>query len=207
MGYRLAGFDVIGIDVEPQPHYPFPFVQADLRDLKPTDLWDLGADAVHASPTCKPFTKGAKQKRTADRHPNLIPTARALLVASGLPYVIENVEDARAHLVNPIMLCGQTFGLGVRRHRLFEAPWWADLLPPHTRHRGRIGDGFHVTVTGNPGGYSRRDRIQHGDKAAWERAMGIDWMTSEELAQAIPPAYTEFIGAALLNHVERRAAA
>ncbi|MFB4320644.1 DNA cytosine methyltransferase [Actinomadura sp. 21ATH] len=207
MGYHLAGWDVTCVDIRPQPRCPFPFVQADALEVLAAPAFLAGFDAAHVSPPCQFGTAGAARWGTSDQHPNLIPPTRDLLQASGLPYVIENVEPVRPHLRGPILLCGQMFDLGVFRHRLFEMPWWNDLVPPHAPHLGRIGDGRYVTVTGHPGGSSRRDGIRHGDKAAWQRAMGIDWMTAAELAQAVPPAYTRFIGEALMAHLREEVAA
>lgn len=195
-GYARAGFRVVGVDKDPQPRYPHEFFQADAIHF----LAEYGhlADAIHASPPCQFATGLAKQQGTSGDHLNLIPPTRNVLRWLGLPYVIENVEDAAAHLHNPHELCGTHFGLGVFRHRLFEISGFPMLTPPHLVHTGRIGDGTYVTVTGKPGGSSRRDGIKHGDVHAWRRAMDIGWMTYDGLAQAIPPAYTQFIGEALL---------
>ncbi len=191
-GYVRAGFDVVGVDINPQPHYPFEFHRGDAIDFITEHGHEF--DAIHASFPCQAYTKGAGRWGTRDRHPQLIGPGRAAILATGLPYVIENVEQAAGHLINPITLCGQMFGLGVFRHRCFEMPWSLEPGPAHVRHNGRIGDGTYVTVTGNPGGFSRRDGIQHGRTEDWRRAMDIDWMPAERLAQAIPPAYTEWVG-------------
>lgn len=202
MGYHRAGFDVFGVDIEPQPDYPFEFHQGDALTLGPEFLRSWRFDAIHASPPCQYFTKGAGQAGTRGRHLNLIPPVRALLKAAGLPYVIENVDEARRELINPILLCGAMFDLGVFRHRWFEAPRLAGpVRGPHLAHAGRVGDGRYFTVTGHSGGRSNRDQVAGGSKADWSRAMGIDWMTTRQLSQAIPPAYTECIGAQLLDHL------
>jgi len=194
-GYYLAGFDVVSVDREPQPRQPFPFIQADLRDLDPQWIAE-NFDAVAASPPCWRWSDLAH--RTGLDYEDFIPETRALVQASGLPYVIENVEGAP--LDNPLTLCGTQFpGLRVSRHRLFESN--VPLYPPgpHGRHPlhfthdkrkahyGKLDERTaFVTVTG--GGNS--------SKAAAEDAMGIPagWMTKDELNQAIPPAYTRFLG-------------
>lgn len=181
-----------GVDIDPQPRYcGDQFVQGDAISFIHAHGHEF--DAIHASPPCQAYTKQAKQKGTTGNHRDLIGPTRAVLVATGRPWVIENVLEARAHLVAPVLLCGVAFELGVFRHRLFETPW---LLPciEHHRHAGRIGDGRFVTITGKPGGRSIRDGIQHGRKSDWQRAIGIDWMTVKEMAQAIPPAYAEYVG-------------
>lgn len=191
MGYFQAGFDVTGVDLEPQPNYPFAFICADAFAV-PLD----GFDVVHASPPCQTFTQGARRWGTDQRHPNLIPALQAHL--KGRTAVIENVIGARPYLVDPIMLCGEMFGLGVFRHRLFQV---RDVPQPvHVRHTGVVGDGRFVTVAGHTGGSSSRDGWRGGSADAWRVAMGIDWMTARELAQAIPPAYTRYIGNYLVRN-------
>jgi DNA (cytosine-5)-methyltransferase 1 len=195
-GYAAAGFEVTGVDLHPQPRYPFAFVQADALEL---DAGFLGRfDAVHASPPCQHYSQGAGKWGTRDEHPHLIPATRELLEAGGRPWVLENIPTARAHLRRPVMLCGTQFGLGVFRHRLFEAPFPLDT-PEHARHQGRIGDGRYHTVAGHAGGSSRRDGWTNGGVGAWRTAMGIDWMTGAELAESIPPAYTRWIGSRILQ--------
>jgi DNA (cytosine-5)-methyltransferase 1 len=217
-GYADAGFTVYGVDIEPQPAYPYPFHQGDAIDVlarmaagdaipftHPDGAmsWMRRGDfaASHASWPCGRYTKGAKRWGTTGNHPDLIAHGRRVQAALGLPYVIENVEQARADLIAPIMLCGQDFGLGVFRHRAFEAPWFTGLVTPHRPHEGRIGDGRFVTVTGHTGGSSKRDGISHGRLDDWERAMGVDWMTARELSQAIPPRYSRYIGGHLMAHL------
>jgi DNA (cytosine-5)-methyltransferase 1 len=201
-GYHRAGFDVVGVDIAPQPHYPFPFVRMDVLEyLKPTWLYTpnhLAFDAIHASPPCQAHAITQNIWHNQDKHPDLIEPTRKLLRATGLPYVIENVPGAP--LLHPIVLCGESFGLGVIRHRLFESsvPMWA---PPHKRHRGKASYGHkptaetvYMTVSGH-----------YSDVPRARIAMGIDWMTRDELAQAIPPAYTEFIGKQLRDAVSDEA--
>jgi DNA (cytosine-5)-methyltransferase 1 len=187
MGYHRAGWEVVGVDIEPQPNYPFEFHQADALEF-PLD----GFDAIHASPPCQRYTRGAKRFGTTDRHPDLIAATRERLIEAGVPYVIENVDGAADDLINPMMLCGTMFGLGVIRHRLFETSFLIKQ-PRHHDHLRRVGDGYE-TVTGHAGGSSKRDGWKSGGVASWRAAMGIDWMTGDELAQAIPPAYAEYVG-------------
>jgi DNA (cytosine-5)-methyltransferase 1 len=215
MGYSRAGFDVVGVDIEPQKHYPFEFICGDALEYLGW-LADHGRarefDAIHASPPCQAFSS-LKSMWNAKEHPDLVGPTRDGLVLAGRPYVIENVVGAP--LVAPFMLCGTMFGLGVgaaelRRHRLFEASFPVGLQTPcaHGLRRQVIGVyGGHgrdrrrtVGVYGNAGGHSKRDRgIQEYSTVERREAMGIDWMTGAELSQAIPPAYTEWIGRALMG--------
>lgn len=201
MGYHMAGFDVIGIDKLPQPNYPFDFIQWDVMDLNPARI-ARKFDAVHASPPCQAYSNTKTLHNY--RHPNLVPGTRVLLEEAGLPYVIENVPGAP--LRNPVQLCGSAFGLRVRRHRLFEASFgltgtacehsWQDLhrvYPSNHRHSSDRKSGV-VAVWGSTD-YSGHGRVR-------EIAMGIDWMTTKELAQAIPPLYTRYIGKQLLREVK-----
>jgi len=202
VGYHRAGFDVVGVDIRPylRRAYPFTFVCGDALALLPDLVERYRPAAVHASPPCQAYTRGAARWGTRHTHPALIKPTRVALETTGLPFVIENVEEAAPELINPVTVCGTTFGLGVLRHRLFELNGFeADSVPCH--HDGRIGDGRYFTVTGHPGGRSTRDGIQVGSLADWRQAMGIDWMSARQLAQAIPPAYTEHIGGQLLAHL------
>jgi C-5 cytosine-specific DNA methylase len=206
VGYHRAGFDVVGVDIEPQPNYPFEFYQWDaLEGLQERIDWIAEfADVIHTSPPCQHHTTLAKgNNNNQDAHPDLIVRTRELLQATGLPYVIENVPSAPLH--NPITLCGEMFGLDVIRHRLFESNTLL-VQPPHVPHRGRVAgwrhgkkfDGPYVAVYGDGGG--------KGSLPDWQRAMGIDWMTTKaELAESIPPAMTEYIGAQLLDAVRSAA--
>jgi DNA (cytosine-5)-methyltransferase 1 len=199
-GYHKAGFEVVGVDTVDQPRYPFKFVHGNALTF---DL--AGFDAVHASPPCQRYSAGAGQMGTRHKHPDLISAARDRLRAAQVPYVIENIELARPELIFPVMLCGTMFSLGVFRHRLFECSW--KVRPPvHPRHRGRVGDGKYVTVTGHAGGRSARDGQAFGTTTQWRTAMGIDWMTGRELAQAIPPAYTRYLGELLISSLPGRPA-
>lgn len=195
MGYSRAGFDVTGIDLSPQPRYPFAFVQADALAYVAAHGHEY--DAIHASPPCQRYSRGTKQSQTAANHPDLIAACRTALRATGVPYVIENVADARAWLHDPILLCGGMFpGLRTYRHRLFECSFFL-LAPPHQAHRvpsprsNVYVPGQFMTIYGHVSPVSKA-----------REAMGIDWaMTQYETAQAIPPAYTHFVGLALLTHL------
>jgi DNA (cytosine-5)-methyltransferase 1 len=194
MGLARAGFDVTGVDIKPQPRYPFRFVQGDaLRP--PFDLADF--DFVWASPPCQAHTS-LRTMHNARKHPDLIPETRAMLEASGVRYVIENVIGAP--LRSPIILCGTMFGLGIpeaelRRHRQFETgpDYWSIPHAP-CRHRKRV-----IGVYGGGHGVSlhRHAKGQRCFTAEQERAaMQMPWATVDELSQAIPPAYAEAIGRA-----------
>lgn len=200
MGYHRAGFEVVGVDINPQPHYPFEFHQMDallLLDAMAGYPHVLGfIDAIHASPPCQAYSWSAKRwnKPRAD----LVDATRARLEQTVFPWVIENVPGAP--LRNPLLLCGQMFGLGVIRHRLFETNWPLLMAPGHPRHVGVVKSGKAVTVAGHGGDNAKG----HGGRAQKRAAMGIDWMSDVELNEAIPPAYTEWIGRQLLAHMGRK---
>lgn len=220
MGYYRAGFDVVGVDIKPMPRYPFEFVRADALEYCAAHGAEF--DAIHASPPCQLYSTmtNGRWKDRLQSHPDLIDATRRLLIETGKPYVIENVEGARAKLINPILLCGTMFGLQtaygsqLRRHRYFEC---RDLFlfTPTCQHRsgsviGVYGGGQNparkrpvtIGVWGHAGGTSNRDGlIQFGTQDRRD-AMGIDWMSSDELSEAIPPAYTEFIGKHLIQTLQ-----
>ena len=203
-GYHLAGWDVVGVDIEPQPDYPFEFHQGDALDFIADNWRDFAA--AHASPPCQAscaLTKGTNKGR---EYVNLIPETRRLLRATGLPTVIENVQGS--DLRRDLTLCGEMFGLAVIRHRYFELSGFFAMQPEHKPHRGRVRgwrhgtyyDGPYVAVYGDGGG--------KGSVEEWKAAMGIDWTDDRKaIAEAIPPAYTEWIGAQLIRHIESEAAA
>jgi len=186
MGYHQAGWtDITGVDVEPQSHCPFAFVQGDALEY----LRAHGAefDVIHASPPCQRYSVGAKYRNSHMTHPDSVPPLLSALqqLEEGRPLcIIENVPGAP--LPGAIQLCGEMFGLHVIRHRLFLAnvplrqP--AHVLP----HRGKVKGGDYCSVAGH-GGQGRRARH------LWAAAMQIDWMTGPEMAQAVPPAYTRYI--------------
>lgn len=201
MGYHRAGFRVVGVDHEPQKRYPFEFVQADALEFCRDHGGDF--DVIHASPPCQAHSA---VNRFADmgRHQDLIPETRTAVSETGRPWVIENVEGAP--LRPAICLCGQMFGLKVFRHRLFESSCLL-LQPSHPGHRCKfIGVDGMVCVAGNGGaGTNVPARLRSkangvmNNKATWSKAMGIGWMSMPELAQAVPPAYTEYLGRQLLH--------
>jgi DNA (cytosine-5)-methyltransferase 1 len=191
MGYHRAGFEVVGVDVKPQPHYPFEFHQADAMTF-PLD----GFDGIHGSPVCKRHSAATPTWARA-AHPNQIAPLRERLSAQPTPWVIENVPGAP--LRPDIKLCGCVTGLHeLKRERWFELGGWQtfDLRAPCYHAASPITVAGH----GEPSG-PRMAKKLIAHKADWERAMGIDWMNRDELAQAIPPAYTEYIGARLFKHL------
>jgi DNA (cytosine-5)-methyltransferase 1 len=200
-GYYRAGFEIVGVDISPQPNYPFKFVQADAFAL---DLEFLSSfDVIHASPPCQSYSDLARRNRNGHMWPRLVEPVRELLQASGLPYVIENVEGAP--LLDPVVLCGTMFPkLRVIRHRLFESniPLSA---PKHQRHplvfthdKRKLHYGtldqntsfVQVTGGGNCSVANAKD------------AMGIDWMTKAELNESIPPAYSNHLGRQIKSFVQ-----
>jgi DNA (cytosine-5)-methyltransferase 1 len=202
MGYHQAGFEVVGVDNKIQKRYPFEFVLGDAFIEGRKLLESGGFDFVHASPPCQKYSD--LQKRTGKEYPDLIGPVREMLQASGLPYVIENVDTAP--LKNPIMLCGGMFkGLRVYRHRLFESnfrleqpvhPKHTALVYTHDRRKNHYGrpltDDMFVQVTGGGNAPVPAKRV----------AMGIDWMINKELNEAIPPAYTRYVGEQFKNGKE-----
>lgn len=210
MGYHRAGFEVVGIDVKDQPRYPFTFYQDDALTVLERVVSGLGMyDAIHASPPCQAYSVLRRANPGAE-YPDLVAPTRELLERSGLPWVMENVPGAP--LATTIVLCGSMFGLGagprqLRRHRLFETN--VMMLQPSCRHEGEaVGvygggptgrytfeNGIRKGLKGRRGGYQ-------GTAAERREAMGIDWMNGTEINQAIPPAYTEFIGTQLLASLE-----
>lgn len=191
MGYHLAFPDaeIVGVDIEDQPNYPFGFEKADALEYLAEYGWDF--DFIHASPPCQAFSitgnlarAQGKQASTVD----LLTPTRQYLSKCSWPYVIENVKGAPMH--NPVTLCGSTFGLKVRRHRLFESN--LDLQPHgECRHKeqGKPVGVYHVMGDSIPQGGTTARTLEEG-----QEAMGIDWMIWDELKEAIPPAYTYFLG-------------
>lgn len=212
-GYYRAGFDVIGVDHDPQPNYPrhCQFIQADVWALTPQFF--MGADAVHASPECQGYTS-MRHAKGAKGRPREIGRARAMLAALGLPYVIENVEQAKVDMIEPIRLCGSMFGLGAQghyleRHRLFESNIAISAPGPCAHKKPVIGiyGGHARNRAAKHGGRGTRDVWEGGHNAAASQALGIDWMTLDELSEAIPPAFTEHLGHQLLAHIQAQRSA
>lgn len=202
MGYHRAGFDVVGVDIEPQKNYPFTHFVGDALEFARN--YGNEFDAIHASPPCQTHTAYGRSDTTGwrDKYEDLIEPTRALLIELGKPYVIENV--AGAPLNEPVQLCGSSFGLDVRRHRLFESNVPILAIPcDHAWQKPRFAPA------------SNRENLRSTvEVGVWripldvqQRAMGIDWMTLEELSEAIPPAYTEYIGAHLMSVVRERMSA
>jgi DNA (cytosine-5)-methyltransferase 1 len=214
VGYYRAGFDVTGVDIEPQPHYPFAFIQADA--LEHCAAYGHRFDAIHASPPCQAFTQMSAKWRgkggLADSHPDLLTPTRAMLARFSQPWVIENVPGAKRHMRATMVLHGGMFGLGVHRPRLFESN--VLLFAPYGRRTvGPIGvyghcpDGrtlWRYRNNGNMKGKSLIRCARSLEEA--QRVMGIDWMDWHEITQAVPPAYTEWIGRHLIAMLERVAA-
>lgn len=197
MGYHRAGFDVVGVDIRPQPNYPFEFWQADaLEFLRKYNVGSpgMGFRAIHASPPCQAYMRSGTVARDG-RHPDLLVPTRELLEATGLPWVIENVPGAPMR--PDAVLCGSQFGLAIRRHRWFEFSWAEPVLTLACDHSRPV-----TGVYGHPHGKGGANAgMLPSDLETWSREMGIEWMATAELAVAIPPAYTEFIGHQLLEYL------
>lgn len=200
-GYHQAGFEVVGVDIAPQKRFPFEFIQSDWEGALAIlpGLWEREGVpyAIHASPPCQAYSVMTRKWGRSSEHPDLIEPVREALEAIGAPFVIENVVGAP--LVNATMLCGSMFGLGsgayrLRRHRLFEVNPRGLEAPGDCNHVGLA-----LPVYGHAGGKSKRDGLTFPGTDAWREGMGIDWMTGKELAEAIPPAYTRWVGGYLIN--------
>jgi DNA (cytosine-5)-methyltransferase 1 len=181
VGYHRAGFEVIGVDIEAQPRYPFEFHRGDAMTF-PLD----GFDAVHASPPCQHYANVTAWRGRPDDHPDLIGATRERLSAAGGPWIMKNVPEAP---VRPdFLLCGSQFGLNVRRHRSFEtSPRLFSLIAP-CRHRGLLP-------------------FMHKGERAYADALGCTWMTNREAREAVPPAFTQHIGELMAAHLAERTAA
>jgi DNA (cytosine-5)-methyltransferase 1 len=192
MGYHRAGFEVVGVDNQPMPRYPFEFHQADAFEYLAEHYQEF--DVIHASPPCQFYARITRLTGKTENHQDLIEPTRSLLRKTGKPYIIENIPDAP--LLNPITLCGTMFGLRVFRHRKFETSFDCSFAPAMCNHWAKSDSlGFSrskvnafITVVGHFAGI-KKARL----------AMGIDWMIRDELSQAIPPAYTEWIGLQILK--------
>ena len=208
-GYADAGFEVVGVDIDPQPNYPFEFHQADAIEFVSAHGREF--DVIHASPPCQAFSK--TKTLHSNEHPDLIEPTREALIATGKPWVIENVVGAP--LINPIKLTGQHFGmvapdvdgvpLKLVRARLFESN--VPLTVPTTFFRNA-----HIqtaSIYGAGGGWTPRHRdnpdrrggyIPHTDVI--KKLLGIDWMTKHEMSQSIPPVFTEWVGGQIIDHIK-----
>lgn len=200
MGLHRAGFTVSGVDIKPQPRYPFDFVQMNALDALVGDLGQFAL--IWASPPCQQFC-ALRTREDLSGYPDLIDPVRQRLLAHGIPFVIENVPGAPIR--KDLMLCGSMFGLRSYRHRYFECSFPV-VQPTHPKHTVRVNrrgenrrehwaNGGFITITGDVGTYCGPE------------AMGIDWMTGNEMSEAIPPAYAEYIGRAAIEHINRRKAA
>ncbi len=200
VGYNRAGFEVVGVDIKPQPNYPFQFILADALTLDPKFIALF--DAIHASPPCQSYSDLAKRNRNADDWPRLIEPVREMFVRTGLPYIIENVEGAP--LLNPVVLCGTMFpGLRVLRHRLFEVNF-PITRPEHKKHPKVHTFDKRKSHFGKTNEWTDFVQVTGGGNctiAAAREAMDIDWMTKNEINEAIPPAYTCYIGEQLIRHL------
>lgn len=193
-GYADAGFEVTGVDLVERPTYPFRFFRGDALAFVREHGREF--DAIHASPPCQAYSRAGHLRKAQGgtcSAADLLGPTRDALIATGLPFVIENVPGAP---MEGLTLCGSMFGLAVRRHRVFECSFF--VLQPFCDH----------PTQGRPVGVYHRmaDEVPHGGRTARtleeaQRAMGIDWMGWDELKEAIPPAYTRYIGEALLAHI------
>lgn len=204
MGYHRAGFDVVGVDINPQPNYPFEFHQGDALEFLNAHGHEF--DVIHASPPCQGYLNLGAVNRALGRsyeHPDNIGVMRLALRMLGKPYVIENVQDARTQLVDPVRICGTGLGMPIRRHRLFESnlplvgiacehdrftekKYWTGWRPKGEKRLSAV-----VQIYGNAGG-----------REHWPAALGVDWMTADEMTECVPPAYTESLGRQILEWTE-----
>ncbi len=206
VGYHRAGFEVVGVDIKPQPNYPFEFIQEDaltaMSDWVAGDTHlELGEfDAIHASPPCQAYTQAALSQRNNGKvYPDLIAPTRELLQHTGLPWVIENVPGAPMRC--DIRICGCQVGLELRRVRWFETSWHSFEFAHPCHHTGPV-----VSVVGHGTPSWVREQLGYNPTIAQYRAaMGIDWMNRNELSEAIPPAYTELIGSQLMAQLKATA--
>lgn len=190
MGYHRAGFDVTGVDIQPQPRYPFRFIQADALTYF-AEHWQE-YDIFHASPPCQAYSSLTPDKK---KHLHLIPEVQAMFRATGKPYIIENVAGAKSFLQNPQMLCGTMFGLNVIRHRFFECHPPIYFAPHGCSHRKKV---VRCGRTPDPATQYHSVAGNFPNITYAKQAMGIDWMNRRELAEAIPPAYTQWLGKQIL---------
>ena len=197
VGYHRAGFDVVGVDIQNHPTYPFQMIVADAMEVLADPSALAGFDVITASPPCPAYSIITPDP---DKHPRLIEPVRQALRTWGGAYVIENVGGARRHMDHPVLICGSSLGLGVRRHRYFESNRFLVGTPcQHNLAARPLG------VYGNAGGTPGLAHHEPATLATASVAMGIDWMGWDDLTDAIPPAYTEHIGIQLLDQLEMAA--
>lgn len=198
MGIHRAGFEVTGVDIRPQPRYPFTFIQGDAMTV-PLE----GIDFVWASPPCQAYSRTAKlvdAQHGPKERADLVEPVRARLKAWGGPYIIENVEGAP--LDNPARLCGSSFGLLCQRHRLFESNFLLMDLPCEHWRQSYDKPALHrLTGRSRVVGCYGNGRGKGDNVALWKKALGIDWMTRKEMAQAIPPAYSQFLAEQIVRFI------
>lgn len=212
IGYVQAGFDVVGVDINHQPNYPYTFIQANALDIIADLNFLRQFDAIHASPPCQKASRSTAPQRAAGKvYADIIAPVRDALAACGLPYVIENVPEAPIRA--DIVLHGYNFGLKVLRRRHFELGNWFTLTPGGLGARsGTVVAGDYCTIYGKQG-YRKsrkcapgwRPKFDQGSgMATWHYAMGVppDFKYLDvELSEGIPPAFTRFIGGLLLDHL------
>lgn len=202
VGYARAGFDVTGVDIEPHPDYPFPMIVGDAMTVLGCQSVLDAFDVVAASPPCPRYSISANATGKREEHPDLVPPVREKLTEWGGVYIIENVPGAP--LISPVLICGRAMGMTrIKRHRLFESN--APLMSPGCGCTGRTPA---VSIYGNAADEIGRDGVRrHVPLATARELMGTDWMTNrEDVADAIPPLYTEYLGAQLLDHLAELAA-
>jgi DNA (cytosine-5)-methyltransferase 1 len=194
MGYHLAGFEVVGVDIKPQKNYPFEFRQGDALDF--AIHFGYQFDFIHASPPCLFASKLGGIHRA--KHLNLIPATQKLLGELDKPYIIENVEDARGWLTGPIMLCGTMFGLNIYRHRYFETSLGLFQSPATCGHLPGP-----VLISGTTWRNGKRYEFPVKER---REAIGCAWMTDKEVDQAIPPVFTHWLGLKAIEHLQKAVA-
>jgi DNA (cytosine-5)-methyltransferase 1 len=209
MGYHQAGFDVVGVDINPQPRYPFHFVQMDafyflrllINGATPSGHLFSEFSAIHASPPCQAYSVAAQGQRNAGKeYPDLLAPTRERLTEAGIPWVIENVPGAPMR--PDYKLCGCQVGLELRRERWFETSWHGYQLSPPCHHPYPV-----PSVVGHGTPTWVREKLGYNPTIAdYRRCMGIDWMNRDELSLAIPPAFTRFVGEQLMAHLQAVAA-
>ena len=186
MGYHRAGFEVVGVDIKPQPRYPFEFHCEDAFAFLHKHHYEF--DVIHASPPCQAYSRMTKDSK---KHPDLYVECRQLLASTLKPWIIENVMGAP--FAHGVILCGTMFGLNIWRHRCFET---RDLIlnPLRCDHK-QFPEPW--CVSGEGGGNGLRHR--KGDKKSWPRYLGMSWATPKECTQAVPPSYTQYIGKRIME--------